>query len=120
MAFCRYLKVHCLSSEAARSTFALLGVGLLMASVWVAIEYQVPIREWIAHNVLLHGLLFGAATLTDVLLIFGTLCLGFSECSEAERRCRHAYRGRRSSLFPEAMSWLDGVGCNPRRRPGTR
>ena len=116
MSVCSYFKSHCLARESVRTAFAALGVALLMGSVWVAIDYQLVIRSWIADNVLVHGLMFGAGTLADVLLIFGTLCLGFSECSEEDRRCRFAYRGRRSRVFPEATSWLEAMGCNPRRR----
>jgi hypothetical protein len=120
MNICRSLRGFCLSNEWAANTFAVLGIGLLLISVWFAVEFQAAVLAWIAHNVVVHGLLFVSAMLLDVLLIAGLLCLGFSECSEADRNCVHAFRGRRyrgqrSRVLPGALSWLDSLGKNPRR-----
>ena len=117
MKVCHNLKGFCLANEWAGGTAALLGVGLLMSTIWVGIDGQLLIKTWVAQNLLPHGLLLGAATLVDVLLIFGLLCLGFSECSEADRSCANAYRGRRSVVFPELTNWIQAVGHNPRRQP---
>lgn len=115
MNVCRSLKGFCLKHEWASGVFALLGVSLLLASVWIVAERNVVIWAWISQNLLLHGVLFGAATLAAVLLIFGCLCLGFSECSEADKRCIHAYRGRRSRRPAKALRWVESLGKNPRR-----
>ena len=117
MRVCRQLKGFCLVHEWAGGAAALLGVGLLLATIWVGIDYQIGIRAWVAANPLPRGLTFGALTLADVLLIYGLLCLGFSECAPGDRNCIHAYRGRRSVLFPEVVDWIDGLGQNPRRLP---
>jgi hypothetical protein len=117
MRVCRQLKGFCGAHEWAGGGAALLGVGLLLATIWVGIDYQIAIRAWIAANPLPHALAFGVLTLADVLLIYGLLCLGFSECAAGDRNCAHAYRGRRTVLFPEAVDWIDGLGQNPRRLP---
>jgi hypothetical protein len=114
---CGHLKGFCATREWAGSAAALLGVGLLLGTVWVAIDFNVGIRAWVARDLLVHGLALGVVTLADVLLIFGFLCLGFSECAPGDRRCAHAYRGRRSAAFPELVGWIDGLGTNPRRLP---
>jgi hypothetical protein len=117
MQVCSHLKGFCQVHEWAGGAAALLGVGLLLATIWVGIDYHLAIRAWLSQNLLVHGLALGIGTLTDVALIFGLLCLGFSECAPGDRHCLHAYRGRRSVVFPELVDWIDGLGQNPRRLP---
>lgn len=117
MRLCHRLKGFCVRHEWAGGTAALLGVSLFIGTIWFGIEHHLAVRGWVAHNPLPHAVLFGAATLIDVLAVFGLLCLGFSECSQADRDCRHAYRGRRSVLFPETTRWIEALGRNPRRNP---
>jgi hypothetical protein len=117
MGVCLNLKAFCLRHEWAASTFALLGVGLLLGSVWALLDSYGAILMWIERNFLVHGLLFGAAMLADVLLIFGCLCLGFSECSREDRNCVYAFRGRRTPLVPELTRLVEHLGRNPRRQP---
>ncbi len=115
MRMCPNLRGFCLKNEWAGSASALLGVALLFASAWAITSFYPILRVWIHQDFLLHGLLFGAATLADVLLIFGLLCLAFSECAEEDKGSAHAYRGRRSTLFPEVLHWVESLGKNPRR-----
>jgi|GEM_PF-1280015 len=114
---CGQLRGFCIKNEWAASAFALLGVAMFIGSIWAVVDFNPLIQEWIFQNLLFHGLLFGAATMADVMLIFGFLCLGFSECDEVDKNCVHAYRGRRSALFPEVMHWVESLGKNPRRHP---
>ncbi len=108
----------CVRNEWAASAFAGAGAILFIATLWAVSEFYALINAWIMQDVLLNGLLFAAAAVADFLLIFGFLRLGFSECSEADqdKNCRHAYRGRRSKLFPEVAHWVESLGKNPRRR----
>ncbi len=115
---CGQLRGFCLRNDWAAGASALLGVGLFFVTVWAVLTFYPLLDEWIRQNILLHGLLFGAATLADIMLIFGFLCLGFSECADADRKTTHAYRGRRSAVFPEMIHWLESLGKNPRRKPG--
>ena len=99
------LRGFCIKNDWAASAFAGFGAVLFIGTLWAVSEF-------------FHGLLFAAATLADLLLIFGFLRLGFSECSDTDRdkNCQHAYRGRRSALFPELGHWAESLGKNPRRR----
>ncbi len=117
MRFCPNIKGFCLKNEWAAGTFALLGAATLFATIWVAINFQPLIYQWLKQDILSHGLLFGAAVLADLLLVFGLLCLGFGECAEEDRKSPHTYRGRRSELFPEVLDVVEAIGSNPRRRP---
>jgi len=113
---CTSLKGFCLRHEWAQSTFAVLGVSLFITSIWLALSFQLVFLEWLRQNLLIHGLLFGAGTLADTLLIFGLLCLGFSECSEQDRNCVYAFRGRRHRpLVPHVSIMVARLGKNPRR-----
>lgn len=116
MHVCSTLKGFCLRHEWAQLTFAVLGVSLFIFSIWLALSYQLEFLAWLKQNLLLHGLIFGAGTLLDALLIFGLLCLGFSECSQEDKHCIHAFRGRRHRpLVPQVGVMAARLGKNPRR-----
>lgn len=117
MKICKGLKGYCLRNEWASGLFGFVGVALLLGSAWVLAEYHAMIQVWVGSNILAHGLLFGLAVLVNVLLIYGFLCLGFSECSAEDKNCIHAYRGRRSRHPETIMRFLESVGKNPRRFP---
>ncbi len=112
------LRGFCIRNDWAASAFAGSGAVLFIATLWAITEFYALINVWIMQDVLSNGLLFALATLADVLLIFGLLRLGFSECSDVDkdRHCKHAYRGRRSTLFPAIPHWVESLGKNPRRR----
>ena len=112
------LRGFCVRNDWAASAFAGVGAVLFIATLWALSESYAIINAWIMQDVLFHGLLFAGAALADILLIFGFLRLGFSECShvDKDKDCKHAYRGRRSVLFPAVSQWLESLGSNPRRR----
>ncbi len=113
---CSTLKRFCLRNEWAQLTFAVLGTVLFIGTIWVLLSFQQVVLHWLGQNVLIHGLLFGAATLVDTLLIFGLLCLGFSESAHEDRHCIHAFRGRRHRpLVPHVSELAGRLGKNPRR-----
>lgn len=113
---CSTLKGFCLRHEWAQLIFALLGITLFISTVWSLLTYQLVFLHWLGQNVLIHGLLFGAAALLDTLLIFGLLCLGFSESAHEDKHCVHAFRGRRHRPLVPHVSRLAGhLGKNPRR-----
>lgn len=120
---CRNLRAFCIRNESAANMFAFLGAASLLATIWVAIYFQTDILYWVHSNPLLHGLILGAATLVGSLIIFGLLCLGFSEHTHEHRSCSHAYRGRGKSkpLFPGLYRTISHLGANPRwRLPGSK
>lgn len=118
---CNRLRLYCLGHEWARNGFAFFGAALFVATIWVSIEYQRLILNWIGENILLNLAILGAVSAVNLTLMFGSLCLGFSECAEEDKNCLHAYRGRGKGgqLFPGASSWIDNLGKNPKRRPRT-
>ncbi len=113
---CSTLKRFCLRHEWAQLTFAVLGVALFIGTIWGLLSYQLLFLQWLGQNLLIHGLLFGMATLLDTLLIFGLLCLGFSENAHEDKHCIHAFRGRRHRpLVPHVSELAGRLGKNPRR-----
>jgi hypothetical protein len=114
---CRRLRAFCLKHEWLQSLSASTGLGLLVLSVWFILEAQGAILAWVNRDLLFHGVSFAVLLLADVLLVLGLLALGFSECTDDERHCLFAYRGRRSRVHPKALNWMESLGSNPRRRP---
>ena len=115
MRMCPNVRGFCLSNEWAGSAFAGIGAVMFVATLWAFVEFHVLITTWISQNLLWHGLLFGAATMADILLIFGFLCMGFSECADNEQSARQGYRAHKRALFPGDLHWLESLGKNPRR-----
>ncbi len=112
MPICQRLKKVCLEHEWLANAFAFTGVALFLVTIWIGIEYHFDIVDWWRGNALFHGLILGAIAIVDALLIFGCLCLGFSECTEEDKNCIHAFRGRGAGkpLFPEMWGWIDRLG----------
>lgn len=119
ISLCKMLRKFCLDREWARNAAAFFGAALFVATIWVSIDYQLVILDWIRDNVVVNLAILGAVSVVNLTLMFGSLCLGFSECSEADKNCLHAYRGRGKGgkLFPEVLSIVDGLGTNPKRLP---
>lgn len=110
------LKWFCMTHEWAANISAFLGVGLFLATVWVAIDYQRPIVEWLHANELLHWAIFGVICVINVSLMASFVRLGFADCSKDET-CAEAYRGRHGkALFPGMLDWVDHLG--EKQRPG--
>lgn len=115
---CRNLRAFCIRNEYAGNISAFLGVAGLLIAIWVAIDFQTGILHWVHTNPLLHSLILGITTMVGSLVIFGLLCLGFSEHTHEHRSCSHAYRGRGKGkpLFPWLYRTIGHLGANPRWR----
>ena len=115
---CKNLRAFCIRNESVANLFSFLGGVGLLAAIWVAIYFQTDIMHWVHGNVLLHGLILGAATLAGSVVIFGLFCLGFSEHTHEHANCAHAYRGRGKGkpLFPWLYQTIGHLGANPRWR----
>ncbi len=118
----RGLKSFCVDNEWAANLFAFVGVGQFLATIWITIEYQLLILDWIRENILLHLAALGAASFVNVFLMASFLFLGFAECRADEENCIHAYRGRRSGnpFLPGVLNWMDSLGKKSRRGPAQR
>lgn len=113
MNVCRSLKGYCLRREWARNAFAFLGVAMFLATIWVAIDYQLVILDWLYENFLIHGAMFGLICAVNVSLMSTFLCLGFSDCSAQDHQHhKHSFRGRGHGkpVFPEAFHWIEKLG----------
>ena len=117
MQVCKNIKCYCTKHEWAATTFLLLGAAIFVGTIWAAIDLQLVFLAWLKQNVLLNTLLFASAVLFDVLLMFGLLCFGFSECSREGDHKKHTYHGRRTPHHPAFLNWVDTLGKNPRRQP---
>lgn len=112
MGVCARIKGFTRSHERVADLFSLLAVALLFASIWVAIEYQSTIIDWMKVNIVLHGPLVVLAAVVDMLLIFLLLNMGALRFSEAEHDggCFQTFRGRRhggASLGTAFRNWVD-------------
>ena len=88
-----------------------MAVVLLFASIWVAIDYQYRIIDWVQVNVPLHGSLLALAALADMLLIFLLLTMGAQRFygAETDGGCFQTFRGRRNggaSLGTAVRNWI--------------
>ena len=113
MGVCSNIKRFTRSHERLADLSSLLAVALLFASIWIAIEYQGAIIDWVKLNILLHGSLLGAAFAVDLLLIILLLSLGalrFSSDEQEDTGCFQTFRGRRHggvSLGSAFRNWVD-------------
>lgn len=112
--YCTQFKRYCQEHPALGTTIALAGMALLVATIWGSIVYQLAIYDWLRANLLVHGLVLGLGMLLDALVVFGLLCMGFAECDAYEHGAA-TYRGRRTPVFPEALSWIEHLGRKPGR-----
>jgi hypothetical protein len=104
------LKWFCMTNEWAANLAAFVGVAWFLATVWVAIDYQLPIKNWLSQNHLLHWGIFGLICAANVFLMTSFVRLGFADCSKDET-CAEAYRGRHGkALFPGMLNWVDHLG----------
>ncbi|MFN3076509.1 MAG: hypothetical protein ABT940_06460 [Alphaproteobacteria bacterium] len=115
---CKGLRSFFVRHETAANAVALLGVTMLLASVYVASGYYADILAWVSANPLPHVLVLGAVTLVGSVLILSLICLGFSEHTHEHRTCAHSFRGRGRSraLLPALHAWVGHMGMNPRWR----
>lgn len=112
------LKWFCMTHEWAANIFAFIGVAWFLATVWVAIDYQLPIKNWLNENHLVHWAMFGVICAANVYMMTSLVRLGFADCSKDET-CAEAYRGRHGkALFPGLLEWVDHMGR--KKAPGSR
>ena len=109
------IKWFCMTHEWASNIFAFLGVALFLTTVWVAIDYQRPITNWLGQNELLHWPMFGVVCIINVYLMTFFVRLGFADCSKDET-CAEVYRGRHGrALFPNLLDFVDHLGEKKRQ-----
>ncbi len=112
MKICSRLRGFCIQNTFAAHTISAAGITLMIASIWVAIQFQPQIQAWVAQSELLHGVAFITLLVADILLTSALVCLGFSDCSQEKGKAYKSYHGGRNRVFPE--SWTGALGKNPR------
>jgi hypothetical protein len=91
--------------------FSLLAVALFFATIWVAIQYQGVLFEWMQENIILHVPAMVLALCFDVLFIIALLAVGSSRFSDEEDDTSfRTFKGRRHggpSVGTAFSNWLD-------------
>ena len=108
MSVCNRIQAYIQRHELVADLFSLLGVALLLGTIWVIIDYQSLIFDWAQENVVLHVPILIAALGINLLLVFALICLGSGKCAEGEGSCFRTFKGRRhgTSLGSAFHSWL--------------
>ncbi|MCB1858075.1 MAG: cell division protein BolA [Gammaproteobacteria bacterium] len=111
MTVCAKIKGVTRSHEWIADLFSLLAVVLLFATIWVAIEYQRPLLNWMSVNVIFHVPIVVAAALADAFLIIVFLNIGSSRFSEGrqDESCFGTFPGRRqggASIGTMIRNWV--------------
>lgn len=96
MAVCKELKKFSRTHERIADFFSLLAVALLLGTIWVVVEHNQLIANWLNQDTLLHGSILVAALVLDVLLILGFLMVGSARFGEENEKCFGTFRGRRA------------------------
>lgn len=110
-----YLRNSCLKNETVGNLAMLAGTGLFAGTLGFFIFYQQEILTWVHANPLVNPIILGALILLEVFLVYALSRMVFTDCRAEEAKHGKAYIGRRSTLFPEATSWVDHLGKNPKR-----
>lgn len=114
--FCRGIRNLCQRHETLSNVLMLVGTLLFAATLWFFIEYYAEVLAWVAKNPLVNPIIIGSVVLTEVFMVFIITRLVFTDCRAEAEAHGAAYQGRRSTIFPEATSWVDDLGVNPKRR----
>ena len=112
MSICTAVKDYTRRHHWLADFFSLLAVALLFASIWVLIDYHIPLLDWMHDNVILRTPLVVGAIALDVTLIFGLLCAGSQRCPAGSDDCFRTFRGRRHgghSLYTAFTNWIHHI-----------
>lgn len=103
MTFCAQIKGFARNHEKVADISSLLAVALLFTTIWVAIDFQTLIFNWIQQSILLHGPAVILILILDVFLIFMLLNIGSTRLENPDAahndRCFGTFRGRRHGGF---------------------
>ncbi len=115
--FCLGVRNLCQRHHTLSNLLMLVGTGLFAATLFYFLTHTGEILAWVKQNPLINPILLGALVLAEVFIVFIITRLVFTDC-RAEAKAHSAnYEGRRShAIFPEATSWVDDLGVNPKRR----
>jgi len=108
MTVCKQITKFSRAHEHIADFFSLLAVVLLFGSIWVILQYYVPVSDWIRHDPVWHTTLIVGALVLDVVLVLSFLAIGSSRFGEEGERCFGTFAGRRNHSSPTGLfsSWL--------------
>jgi hypothetical protein len=110
MTVCSQVKGFARHHEHIADLFSLLAIVLLFGTIWVGIEYQLPIFQWMKQNIPLHGSAVILTIMLDVFFIFFFLNIGSTRFTEeSDDHCFGTFRGRRHggpSIGKAFHNWL--------------
>jgi cellobiose-specific phosphotransferase system component IIC len=110
---CECLKGHCEKRETVRSVFLLLLPLLIFGSIYVLIDWQLDILEWVkAHEP--YGYLVVGAVILGVVLTIGLVM--YVACHHPSERHADTYLSRHSSP-PQLTGWIEHLGQKRRHQP---
>ena len=115
---CTSLRQYCLENHRAANAFAFLGITQFLLTIWITIEFQTVVLNWLTQNLFLHLPVFGLACFANVAFMSAFVCLGFADTGKEAAACQNAMRGRYtgSKVMPGAFSWLSHAGGKKSRR----
>ncbi|MCW8908704.1 MAG: cell division protein BolA [Sedimenticola sp.] len=103
MTICSHIKGFARNHERLADLSSLLAVALLFSSIWVVIDYQSSIFNWIDQSLLLHGPAVIMLLVLDVFLVIMLLNIGSTRLEGPEAghddSCFGTFRGRRHGGF---------------------
>jgi len=96
MTACSRVKGFVRKHEMVADLLSLLAVVLLFSSIWIIIDFQGQITQWVMDNIIVNGSAMLAVIVVDVILIMMLLNIGSSRFNEIEEEgCFYTFRGRR-------------------------
>lgn len=112
----RYLRLraYCQTNEWAAGLSALILVALLGTIIYLALENQSLLEQWLSSSVLVNGLILFSIILLVIALSLSLFCLSFSPCSMQDRteRVIHVHR----PVMSEGLKVIKNLGVNPKRQ----
>ncbi len=113
MSICTQVKGFARRHEFFADLLSLLAVVLLFSSIWIIIDYQSQITQWMLDNIIINGSAVLASIALDVALIMILLNIGSSRFQEvSDDGCFHTFRGRMHggfSLGTAVKNWVKHI-----------
>jgi hypothetical protein len=114
MSVCKDLKSFSRTHELIADLFSLLAVTLLLASIWVTLEYHQPVLSWVEGNYLVRMPMLLFALALNGLSVLALLAVGSSRFGDDER-CFGTFAGRRTrhgatGVFNGWLQHMENVG----------
>ena len=108
------LRLYCHKHEWAAGTSAAILLTLLASLIFLSLEYQASVWQWLSSNLLLNGLILTGMMLLTCGVSLSLLCLSFCPCNRKERTEQASYR--QQPVLTDALKGIRNLGVNPKRQ----